>query len=148
MSTAHQPNLGADGDAKAPTATTPIGNTIVDHVFERGDRVRVVKGHKKFGMSGIICRKTKAYVFFTVEETEEVKIMPKFLELVVRDTPSRDRDQVGKQQHQHHSCSEHPHGILLIHASAGDAVIRPEAHRSSGILLRTLWPRKIISFNT
>jgi hypothetical protein len=38
---------------------------IINNVFSIGDRVRVVKkGHKKDGMSGIIEKKTRCYIFF------------------------------------------------------------------------------------
>lgn len=79
--------------------TTQSRNSVSNHDFKIGDRVRVIKKGEKYGMCGVVHFK-KVFVKFRDERTnEEVQIKPKFLELLVGDATSRDeRKPVNEQQ--------------------------------------------------
>ncbi len=108
LSAAPQPIHNVDGEVPSPHADYR-GKSIINHVVKKGDRVRVIKKGEKYGMSGIIARTTKVFVFFEDESTgTRVQIMPKFVELVVEDstTLSQGRGGVTRQQQQQRPLSE------------------------------------------
>ncbi len=100
VSAAPQQIHNVGGDVPSPHADYRNNG---NHIVEKGDRVRVIKKGEKYGMSGIIARTTKVFVFFEDESTgTRVQIMPKFVELLVEDssTLSQDRCGVTRQQQQ------------------------------------------------
>jgi hypothetical protein len=65
-----------------------------DHAFNIGQHVRVsVVGHKKYGMIGIVEKRTKCYIYFRNEHDTIIKISPKFLEHI-NFIPSTNNDDV------------------------------------------------------
>ena len=99
--TNEDPALVCDAPVSVTNSTNIMGDAISDRTFKKGDRVRVVKGHKKYGMSGIIFKTTKAFVFFSDDETNErVQIKPQSISFVDGDSPTQNRDEARLQPQQ------------------------------------------------
>ena len=100
VSAAPHPALQWDAPVSVTNSTTIniIGDAISDRTFKKGDRVRVVKGHKKYGMSGVIFKTTNHFVCFNDDKTNaRVQIKPQSISFVDGDSPTQNRDETRLQ---------------------------------------------------